>query len=72
MKVFGDTIVAEDGMYCTNGINTHGRTIYLGKNFNEKDFYEITEEEYEAIVATPIDDEYDDDDDEYDDDDSEN
>lgn len=52
MKIDGRTLEAEvEGMICTNGIDTHGSTIYLGDSLNPKDFYEITVEEYERILA---------------------
>lgn len=47
----GKTLEATKGMYYTNGIDTHGETIYLGKALKEEDFYEITEEEYRRLTA---------------------
>ena len=38
-------------MIYTDG-NTYGRTIYLADGMDEKDFYQITESEYEALNAS--------------------
>lgn len=41
---------ASEGKILTDG-NTYGRTIYLAEGVDEKVFYEITQEEYEKIMA---------------------
>ena len=43
-------IEAFEGKYLTNG-EAYGRTIYLAEGVDESAFYEITEEELEAIQA---------------------
>ena len=45
------TLAEVHGKIWTNGKCTDGRTLYLGDNLNADDFYLITEEEYEAIIA---------------------
>ena len=42
-------IHADDGKILTNG-EIYGRTIFLAEGVDEKDFCEITEEEYEEIL----------------------
>lgn len=42
-------IKASDGMMLTNG-SIFGKTIYLADGLNERDFYEITREEYEKTL----------------------
>ena len=39
---------SDEGMIYTDG-KTYGRTIYLADGMDEKDFYQITESEYEAL-----------------------
>ena len=39
------TIIASDGMILTNG-ETYGKSITLGNNDSQDNWYEITEEEY--------------------------
>ena len=43
-------IEATEGHILTNGA-IYGRRIYLADGVSEDDFYEITEEEYEEIIA---------------------
>ena len=43
-------LVAADGMILTNG-EAYGKEIYLGKNDNPDNWYEITDAEYENIAA---------------------
>ena len=47
-------IEATDGHILTNGA-IYGRRIYLADGVSAEDFYEITEEEYEAILAEDAD-----------------
>lgn len=49
MKIL-KTIYADEGMILTNG-EIYGRQIYLAEGVSETDFYEITEAEYEEILA---------------------
>jgi hypothetical protein len=44
-----ERISANEGMILTNG-NTYGKSITLGNNDNKDNWYEITEEEYTAIL----------------------
>ena len=41
---------ADEGKVFTNG-ETFGTTVYLGKNDSADNWYEITVEEYETIIA---------------------
>lgn len=41
---------AKEGMIYTNG-EAFGKTLYLGNNDSIENWYEITEEEYEKIIA---------------------
>ena len=41
---------ADEGMYLTNG-ETYGKTVILPESANQGDWYEITEEEYNEILA---------------------
>ena len=43
-------LTAAEGMTLTNG-EAYGKEIYLGKNDNPDNWYEITDIEYEQIVA---------------------
>ena len=43
------TISASEGMVLTNG-EAYGKSITLGSNDNQDNWYEITEEEYRKIV----------------------
>ena len=43
-------LYAEDGKILTNG-KIYGRVIYLAEGVSSDAFYEITEAEYEAIIA---------------------
>ena len=43
-------LTAEDGMILTDG-SVYGKTIALAVTANPEDFYEITEEEYNEILA---------------------
>lgn len=43
-------LYAKHGMLLTNG-EIYGRTIYLADGTSADNFYEITEEEYNAIMA---------------------
>lgn len=43
-------IYADEGKILTNG-EIYGRQIYLAEGVSETDFYEITEEEYQAKMA---------------------
>lgn len=49
------TLAEVPGKIWTNGKGTDGRTLYLGDNLNADDFYLITEEEYQALLAEEID-----------------
>lgn len=49
MKIL-KTIYAENGMILTNG-EIYGKQILLAEDVSEADFHEITEAEYEAILA---------------------
>ena len=46
-------ITAGEGMVLTNGeaYSSVGGEVYLGKNDSADNWYEITEEEYKAIIA---------------------
>lgn len=46
-------LVAAEGMILTNG-EAYGKEVYLGKNDKPENWYEITEEEYEAIQAEGV------------------
>ena len=41
---------ADEGMYLTNG-ETYGKTVIIPESANENDWHEITEEEYNKILA---------------------
>ena len=41
---------ADEGMYLTNG-ETYGKTVVLPESANIKEWYEITDADYEAIQA---------------------
>ena len=43
-------LTADNGKVLTNG-EAYGTEIYLGKGDNEDNWYEITTDEYEAILA---------------------
>ena len=43
-------LTAADGMTLTNG-EAYGKEIYLGKNDSPDNWHEITDEEYEKIMA---------------------
>jgi hypothetical protein len=43
-------IYADEGMILTNG-EIYGKQIFLADGVSEDDFYEITEEEYDKIIA---------------------
>ena len=43
-------LVASDGMWLTNG-EAYGKEIYLGKFDNPDNWHEITDFEYDAIMA---------------------
>ena len=44
------TLTASEGHILTNG-TAYGRIIYLAEGADASEFYEITEDEYAAIVA---------------------
>ncbi len=44
-----ETLIATDGHILTDG-TTYGKIIYLAEGVDKSPFYEITEEEYEAIM----------------------
>ena len=44
------TIRADEGKWLTDGEN-YGKTISLAENVSIDDYYEITNEEYETIIA---------------------
>lgn len=44
------TITASEGMVLTNG-KAYGTSITLGANDNENNWYEITEEECQSLIA---------------------
>lgn len=46
-----ETLIAEDGKIYTNGTD-YGRVISLAIDANSDDYYEITEEEYNQILAS--------------------
>lgn len=43
-------IIAEEGMILTDG-QSYGKVVYLGKEDSVINWYEITEQEYERIMA---------------------
>ena len=43
-------ITADEGMVLTNG-EIYGKSIFLAEDANVNDFYEISAEEYEKIMA---------------------
>ena len=43
-------LIADEGMVLTNGTD-YGRIVFLADNDNDKNWREITEEEYEEIIA---------------------
>ena len=43
-------ITADDGMWLTNG-ETFSKEVYLGRDSSAENWHEITEEEYQAIIA---------------------
>ena len=43
-------IIAEEGMILTDG-QSYGKIVYLGKEDSVINWYEITEQEYERIMA---------------------
>lgn len=45
-------LYAEDGMVLTDG-NVYGKVIYLAEGADVSAFWEIPEEEYEAVMAEP-------------------
>ena len=45
-------LTANDGKVLTNG-EIYGKVIYLAEGVDESNFYEITEEEYEKVLAEP-------------------
>lgn len=46
-------LIAEEGKILTDGKEIFGKVIFLGKDRNISEFYEITKEEYEKINALP-------------------
>lgn len=46
-------VTANEGMVLTNG-EAFGKSITLGKNDDKRNWYEITEEEYEKILAKDL------------------
>ena len=44
-------LTASDGMILTNG-EAYGKEIYLGKHDSPDNWHEITDSEYEAIIAS--------------------
>ena len=47
------TLTASDGHILTNG-TSFGKIVYLAEGADASEFYEITEEEYEAIIAAQM------------------
>ena len=43
-------LTADEGKYLTNG-ETYGKTVVLPETANQDNWYEITEAEYEEIIA---------------------
>lgn len=43
-------LTADEGMYLTNG-ETYGKTVVLPESADQSVWYEITEQEYEKIIA---------------------
>lgn len=43
-------LVSTDGFVLTNG-ETYGKEVYLGKNDKPENWHEITDEEYQTILA---------------------
>ena len=50
------TITASEGHMLTNGV-VYGLVIHLAEGMDGSDFYEITDEEYNAIIAANMSDE---------------
>ena len=50
-------LFADEGMYVTNG-DVHGKQIYLGEGVDPESYTEITEKEYEVIMAQEVVEEY--------------
>ena len=46
-------LIASDGMVLTNG-QAYGKTIFLGINDRAENWREITDEEYERIMADQV------------------
>ena len=49
MEISTIRLDAEDGMILTDG-EIYGRTIFLGRDREVSEFYEITQEEYNTIM----------------------
>ena len=44
-------VIADEGMLCTNGKDVYGADIALAEGLASEEFYQITYEEYEQILA---------------------
>lgn len=43
-------LIADEGKVYTNGVNDYGTVIYLAESVDPSAYYQITEEEYNAIL----------------------
>ena len=45
-----EILIADEGYIYTDGNGVFGKRIYLGKDRNKDEFYEIAQEEYDKIL----------------------
>lgn len=43
-------IIADEGMWLTNGKGVYSKEVYLGKNDSAENWHEITEKEYQEAL----------------------